>query len=251
MTIIQALLIALCAWICASGIEFTCWSIQLCSPIIFGPIVGWILGDPQLGLVIGCSTQVVYMGTVMVGGVAAVDYTMAGVVATALAVASKATPEMGTTIAVTFGTFGMFAETTKMTLQSVFVHRADKYAKEGDTRGIFLCNVIYPQLINFFLYFVVTFIVCLYGSQVVIAFFDAMPEVIVHGLESVGMILPALGIAMLLKVIFKVRYLPYFIFGCVLSSYLGLGMIPVSLCGVGMAILYWFTYEQTQNDEEQ
>lgn len=41
----QAILVALCTWLCASGIEFTCWSIQLCSPIIFGPIIGAIMGD--------------------------------------------------------------------------------------------------------------------------------------------------------------------------------------------------------------
>ena len=127
MSVIQALLIALCAWFCSSGIEFLCWSVQLCSPIIFGPIVGAILGNVGLGLAIGCATQVVYMGTVMVGGIAAVDYTMAGVVATAIGVSSGASPEMGVTIAVTFGTFGMVAETAKMTLSSVFVHRADKY----------------------------------------------------------------------------------------------------------------------------
>lgn len=251
MSVVQALLIGLCAWLCASGIEFTCWSIQLCSPIIFGPIVGAILGNPELGLAIGCATQLVYMGTVMVGGIAAVDYAMAGVVATALAVSSGASPEMGVTIAVTFGTFGMVAETTKMTLSSVFVHRADKYAREGNTRGIFLCNVVYPQIICFFLYFVTTFVICLYGSKAVTALFDACPEIVIHGLESVGMILPALGIAMLMKVIFKLKYLPYLIFGLVFSSYLGLGMIPVSLIGVGMAIIYWFNYDKTQAVEDE
>lgn len=244
----QAILIGLCTWLCASGIEFTCWSIQLCSPIIWGPIVGAILGNPQLGLAIGCATQIVYMGTVMVGGVAAVDYAMAGVVATALAVSSGASPEMGVTIAVAFGAFGMFAETAKMTLCSVFVHRADKYAAEGNTKGIFLCNVIYPQLVCFVLYFLPAVIICLYGSKGLTAFFDAMPEIIVHGLESIGMILPALGIAMLLKVIFKLKYLPYLFFGFILSSYLGLGMIPVSLTGIGMAILYWFNYDKSNED---
>ena len=75
-----------------------------------------------------------------------------------------------------------------------------------------------------------------------------MPEIIVHGLESIGMILPALGIAMLLKVIFKLKYLPYLIFGFILSSYMGLGMIPVSLAGIGMAIIYWFNYDKSNED---
>ena len=249
MSVVQALLVGLCAWFCASGIEFTCWSVQLCSPIIFGPIVGAILGNAELGLAIGCATQVVYMGTVMVGGIAAVDYTMAGVVATALGVSTGASPEMGVTIAVAFGTFGMVADTARHTFNSVLVHRADKYAHEGNTKGIFICNVVYPQIVNFILYFLTTFLICLYGSQFVMAFFNAVPEVITHGLESVGMILPALGIAMLMKVIFKLKYLPYMIFGYILSAYMGLGMIPVSLLGIGLAILYRFNYDKTAAEE--
>lgn len=247
--VVQAILVGLCSWLCSSGIEFTCWSIQLCSPIIFGPIVGAIMGDMQLGLAIGCATQLVYMGTVMVGGIASVDYSMAGVVATALAVATKASPEMGVTIAVTFGTFGMFAETAKMTIDSVFVHRADTCAGKGDTRGIFFYNVVCPQIVNFFLYFCTGFIAVLYGSSVLNSVFDAMPEIILHGLEAVGMLLPALGIAMLLKVIFKFKFLPYFILGVIASGYLGLGMIAVSLMGIGCAILYWFNYKDDDNAE--
>ena len=112
----QAILVALCTWLCASGIEFTCWSIQLCSPIIFGPIIGAIMGDMQAGLIIGSMTQLVYMGNIMVGGISSVDYPMAGCVATALALATHSGYEMGVTIAVSFGLFGMVVETSKMTL---------------------------------------------------------------------------------------------------------------------------------------
>ena len=55
---------------------------------------------------------------------------------------------------------------------------------------------------------------------------------------------------MLMKVIFKVKYLPYLIFGFILSSYMGLGMIPVSLFGIGMAIIYWFNYDKTVSEDD-
>ena len=245
----QALLVALCTWLCASGIEFTCWSIQLCSPIIFGPIVGAIMGDMQLGLQIGCATQLVYMGNIMVGGVSSVDYPMAGCVATALAVATGAAPEMGVTIAVSFGLFGMFAESGKMTLSSIFVHRADRCAEQANTRGITFYNVVCPQIINFFFYFIPAFLAVNYGAEYLTGLLDILPEVILTGLEAVGMLLPALGIAMLLKAIFKVKFLPYFIIGYILSSYMALGMIPVSLIGGAFAIMYWFSYRETNEEE--
>ena len=73
-----------------------------------------------------------------------------------------------------------------------------------------------------------------------------LPEVLLSGLEAVGMLLPALGIAMLLKALFSFRFIPYFIIGYVVSVYLGLGIIPVSLLGGAFAILYWFSYRDEQ-----
>ena len=245
---IQALLVAACTWLCASGIEFTCWSIQLCSPIIFGPIIGAIMGDVQLGLLIGSMTQLVYMGNIMVGGISSVDYPMAGCVATALAIATGAEPEMGVTIGVSFGLFGLLIESSKMTINSIFVHRADQCAANANTKGIFFYNVICPQILNFFFYFIPAFLAVYFGASYLTNFLDSLPDVILRGLEAVGMLLPALGIAMLFKAIFKFKFLPYFILGYVVSSYLGLSMIPVSLMGAAFAIMYWFNYKEESEE---
>lgn len=40
--LVQAILIALCAWIASANIEFLCWSLGLCAPFMWGPIVGAI-----------------------------------------------------------------------------------------------------------------------------------------------------------------------------------------------------------------
>lgn len=247
---IQSILVALCTWLCASGIEFTCWSIQLCSPIIFGPIIGAIMGDVQAGLLIGSMTQVVYMGNIMVGGVASVDYPTAGCIATALAIATGAEPQMGVTIAVSLGMIGMIAETTKMTVSSLFVHRADTCAANADTKGIFFYNVICPQILNFFLYAIPAFLAVYVGAEYLEKLLNVVPEVIITGFEAVGMLLPALGLAMLLKVLVKLPFLPYFIIGFVASVYLGLGIIPVSLIGAAFAILYWFDQKNREEAEE-
>ncbi|MEG0423450.1 MAG: PTS sugar transporter subunit IIC, partial [Erysipelotrichaceae bacterium] len=178
-----------------------------------------------------------------------IDYPMAGCVATALAVATGAKPEMGVTIAVSFGLFGMLVNSSKMTLCSIFVHRADKCASEANTKGITFYNVVCPQILNFFLYFIPAFLAVNFGAEYLTNLLSVLPKVMLTGLEAVGMLLPALGIAMLLKAIFKVKFLPYFIIGYVLSSYLELGMIPVSLIGGALAIIYWFSYSE-KNEKE-
>lgn len=236
----KAILIALVAWLAASGIEFSCWAIQLCAPFVFGPLVGLIMGDVQAGLAIGCMTMLVYMGNIMVGGVASVNFVVAGVMASALAVGSGAGPEMAVTIAVSLGMIGMIAETVFMTVNSFFVHKADKYAAEGNTKGIFLCNVVAPQSMIVLLYAVPAFLSVYFGVDFMVKLLGVMPESLFAALEAVGMLLPALGLAMLIKVLFKVRFLPYFIIGFVMTTYVGIDIIGVSLIGAACAILFWF-----------
>ena len=245
----KAILIALIAWVAASGIEFTCWSIELCAPFVFGPLVGLVMGDVQAGLIIGCMTMLVYMGNIMVGGVASVNFVVAGVIATAMAVGSGAGSEMAVTIAVSLGMIGMVAETVFMTSTSFFVHKADKYAAEGNTKGIVLCNVVAPLALKFLLYAVPAFLCVYFGVNYMEKLLAVLPEGLFAALEAVGMLLPALGLAMLIKVLFKVRFLPYFIIGFVMTTYVGLDIIGVSLIGAACAIMFWFNNKKDEANQ--
>ena len=69
---------------------------------------------------------------------------------------------------------------------------------------------------------------------------DALPTFIVDGMLAVGMLLPTLGLALLIKAIFKVKFVPFLIIGFVLSAYFELSIIPVTLLGFSFAVLMWF-----------
>lgn len=237
--LIQAILIALCAWIACSNIEFLCWSLGLCAPFMWGPIVGLILGDVQAGLAIGTTTMLVYLGNIVIGGVSAVDYTYASVIATALTIITDQPPEMGCTIAVSMGMIGMLATESRWTLNCLWVHRADKCAAKGDTRGIFINNVIMPQIVRFFVYVIPAFIAVYFGADYFQSFMDMLPSFIVDGMLAVGKLLPTLGLALLVKAIFKGKFISFLIIGYVLSAFFKLSIIPVTLFGLAFALLFW------------
>lgn len=69
---------------------------------------------------------------------------------------------------------------------------ADKYAEEGNTRQITLCNVLYPTLLSFFMRFPIPFLANLYGADAVKSFMDTVPQWIIHGFSVAGGLLPAL-----------------------------------------------------------
>lgn len=249
--LLEAILIAICAWIACSNIEFLCWTLGLCAPFMWGPIVGAILGNVELGLAIGTTTMLVYLGSIVIGGVSAVDYTYASVIATALAILTDQPAEMGCTIAVSMGLIGMLATESRWTLNCLWVHRADKCAERGDTRGIFINNVIMPQVVRFFVYVIPAFLAVYFGADYFQSFMDMLPEFIVNGMLAVGKLLPTLGLALLIKAIFKVKYVSFLIIGYVLAAYLNLGVIPVTLVGVAGAMLMWFLgFKEEEADVE-
>lgn len=79
---------------------------------------------------------------------------------------------------------------------------------------------------------------CYYGVDVVTKIIDVMQGRPLYTLEVVGAILPALGIAMNLRTLDRPGTLIWFVFGFVLSAYLGLGAMPVAIIGFVIAFFY-------------
>lgn len=241
----KALLIALITMLSGSLFSLTfSWSLYMGAPLMGGLIVGAILGDVSYGLQVGAAIQMAYIGYIAAGGAMPSDLALAGYLAVALTMLSKATPEVGVTIAVTLGFLGLLVRNAKMTLNSIWVHRADKYAEEGDTKGIILMNLVASQIVPFFGYFIPTFLAIYFGGEYLQTLLAAIPQFLLKGLQVVGSLLPALGLAMLLKIIGKRSFIPFLFIGFVFTAYLKLDLIAVVILGVSFALLHIFYTEK-------
>lgn len=67
----------------------------------------------------------------------------------------------------------------------------------------------------------------------------AMPAQISNALTVIGSVLPALGIGMMFKAVYKKKFFAFAILGFVLVAYLHLGIIACTLIGAAGALLYW------------
>ena len=234
----QSLLIGLVAtWSGGILVEYLCWIVN--NPIIAGPLVGWLLGDFETGAQMGATLQLIYMGQITVGGVAAVDKCWAGVMGTAITILSHQTPEVGLTIAVTLGTLGLISSNFMMTANVAFVHMADKYIETGETKKIWIYNWLLPQFITIIAYGLPAFLCCYYGATAFEALMNALPVQFSEALSAVGTVLPALGIGMMLKAVYKPRFAAFAVIGFVLVAYLHLDIIACTLIGGAAAFLYW------------
>ena len=115
-----------------------------------------------------------------------------------------------------------------------------KLAKDANIRGLHLLN-LGGLLLQSLMYFTVAFVAILFGSDVVSAFVDNIPEVIMNGLTIAGGLLPAVGFALLLQPMMTGKNAIYFLFGFVLLAYLQLPVLAITILGVVVAFIV--TYE--------
>ena len=127
-------------------------------PLISGMLVGIILGDIKTGIMIGVAVQAVYIAMVTPGGSMPADLNFVAYPAIALGILSGKGPEVAVALAATIGIAGTILFNAMMVLNSFWNHRADVALERGHERGIYLNSAIWPQVTNFVLRFVPTFI---------------------------------------------------------------------------------------------
>ena len=129
ITWIQALLVAVTAYLATSVWVFGVGYFTLYRPLIGGTIVGLILGDVRQGMAFGAALNAVHLGFVSTGGSLPSDLVTAGYMGTALALASGLDVEAAlAAFGIPLGILGGFLWFARMTVGSAFVHWADARA---------------------------------------------------------------------------------------------------------------------------
>ena len=90
--------------------------------------------------------------------------------------------------------------------------------------------------VNWVLYSLVAFLGILFGSDAVSTLMDAIPDVVMNGLTVCGGLLPAVGMAMLMKMLWDKKICMFYFLGFVLSAYMNLPLIAIAVIGVIVAI---------------
>ena len=75
-----------------------------------------------------------------------------------------------------------------------------------------------------------------FGSAAVTAALEVVPQFIFDGMGIAAGILPAMGFAMLMRMILNKQLVPYFILGFALTAYLNLPVLGVAILSIVLAI---------------
>ena len=204
MDIIQIILLAVVTFIFA--IDQFSLTETLYRPIISCTIIGAILGDFQLGIVVGGSYQLIQIGSMPIGGAQPPNAIMGGIMSTVFAVAlgMEATPDgVGTALglAIPFAVFGQYAVTLTFTFMSGMMAKADKYAEEANVKGI--RNINFLEMAVLGCLFGVLAVAGLYGGTALgetLKDFSYQFSWVMAGLDAAGGAMKFVGFAILMKV---------------------------------------------------
>ena len=109
-------------------------------------------------------------------------------------------------------------------------------AENADTRGIERVNYLALLALGIF-YFLCAFLPIYFGAEHAKTIIDVLPQRLIDGLGVAGGIMPAIGFAVLLKIMMKNVYIPYFILGFVAAAWLKLPVLAIAAAALAMALI--------------
>ena len=102
----------------------------------------------------------------------------------------------------------------------------DRLCEKNDTKGLY--RLFWATwFFRFFVPVMVFFVGILAGSEAIEAFVNGIPVVILNGISTAGKLLPAVGISILMKMVWQKELAGYFFLGFVLFKYLGLPHVAI------------------------
>ncbi|MGH3436476.1 MAG: PTS mannose/fructose/sorbose/N-acetylgalactosamine transporter subunit IIC [Sciscionella sp.] len=211
-------------------------------PLIAGTVAGLIIGNMPLGMAIGGTLELAFLGVYTYGGATTPDFTTGAIIGTALAAVSPGDFTHQLAIGIGLGTPAAILLTALdpigRFLPTFWIHRADRAAMQGRTR-----EMTWLHFTAFIPWAAVraipTFLAAYFlNSAVVTTIENGIPAWFTNGMGLVGAILPCVGFAMLLKLLPVRRYWYMLLIGYVLFAYMKVSLIGIALFGIAIAIMF-------------
>ena len=211
-------------------------------PLIAGTGAGLIIGDVNLGMAIGATLELTALGVYTYGGATIPDYQTGAIIGTVLAHAAggdfAAQTAAGLAVGLPAAVLLSSLDPIGRFLPTFWIHQADRYAEQGNSGALTWTH--WTAFIPWALVRAIpTFLAALaLNNEAVQNIQKAIPAGFVSGMGLVGAILPAVGFAMLLKIMPVARYWYMLLLGFVLYAYLKVPLLGIALFGLAVAFMY-------------
>lgn len=242
------IVLAIATFVGIAGLDFYGSGLMIGRPIVTAPIVGLMMGDMQSGLLIGATLELAWLGLMPLAGAQPPNVTIGAAVGTVFGIQSGLEPAAVVGVAIPFAILMQQLTVLQFTAFATLMPNVDKMAEKCDTDGIERINY-YGMATYFFTFFICAFIPVYFGDVMAKLIVEMVPAKIIGGLSIAGAMMPALGFAMLLKMMLKEKgYTPYFLLGFIVATFLGMPIIAVALLGLVIAAIDYQNKKDKTND---
>lgn len=224
--LVKTLLIFLITFFAVS--EFLLGTSLIQRPLVLGPLVGLAFGQLELGIIMGATLELAFIGAVSIGAYIPPDMISGTILGTALAIEAGAGPETALALGLPIST-----------VMLVFTHLMDKDIEDGNI-GKFKFHYFFGGYASFLPRLVVIPCAFYFGSEAVVGLLSQIPEWLQTGINISGGIIPALGFAMLAQMIMDKKIAPFFFIGFFAVQYLSLNTTAIAIFALAYVVLMFF-----------
>lgn len=210
-------------------------------PIIIGPLVGLVLGDMKTGIMIGATLELVFMGAFPIGASNPPDFVSGSIIATAYVILTGQDVAAAVVLAIPIATLVLMLDNLQMTILLTWAaHVGDKYAEAGDIKGLERVQRI-AGIGNKVLLALVVGVGFYLGVPVIEKILQYIPEYFTTGLDVAAGIIPAIGFAMLARMMVTKKTAAYLLLGFILAAYFSMPVLGIALAGVVVVLIFMFS----------
>ncbi|PZL76921.1 PTS sugar transporter [Enterococcus plantarum] len=233
--IVQAILLGVIAFIAQS--EYALGTALLSRPIVTGLFTGIVLGDIKTGIIMGATLELAFIGSFSVGASIPPDVVTGGILGTAFAITAGAGTETALVLGLPIATLTLILKNVYLGLViPTMSQKADYYADDGNYKGVERMHLAAGFGLSLMLALIVSISFAV-GSNTIKGLLDMIPEFVQHGLSVATGIIPALGFAMLARLLINKQVAPYFFLGFALMAYLEIPVTGIAILGAITAVI--------------
>lgn len=233
--VLHAILLGVVAFI--AQLDYATGDSMISRPLVTGVAVGLVLGDLKSGIIMGATLELAFIGMFSVGASIPPEVITGGILGVAFAITAHAGASEALVLALPIATLALIIKNLYLGIGiPYFSNRADKYADDGNANGVERMSVFAGIGLALILGLVVMFSFMV-GSGTVKTLLNAIPQFVQHGLSVATGIIPALGFAMLAKVIMSKSVAVYFFLGFAIMAYLKIPLTGIAIFGAILAVI--------------
>lgn len=243
--VLLALLVAVFTWQ-----KYNLQMFSYASVVIMGVITGLIMGNVQVGMMVGGSLCLMSLGLFGAGGSSVPEYNVGCIAGAAFAIAMGLEGQQAVTTALTIGVpvaaLGTQLDVLGKTSGSFFINKMRTCSEKQDWKG--MGRWMWASQIPFIGLWVLPIVLfTTVGSTYVQALIQAIPAWLNNGLTVASGMLPALGFAILLRQLPMKKYGYFILIGYVLAAYANMSILAIALLSVVLCA-YIFQQKEAANN---